>query len=253
MVPALKLLNDPPPGDQDSCYVESDLGITSLLRSVVAGSSRAAAYLDDGETFIHTSVVGVAEEPPLVVFEKSADALLNKQVLTTLEITLVTSDHGVPVQFSCRNPALIRYEGAEVFSASLPERILRLQRRGFYRLQGQPLLTLLKCQIVRQDKAETKILHPGIMDLSCGGLSIAVPNTEAKMEAGSRHKCLLELPAIGNIEMAVLVHGSREVVLPDGVEAHRYGVEFLNLDAKSVALIQRFITDEERRAKKPRR
>jgi c-di-GMP-binding flagellar brake protein YcgR len=115
------------------------------------------------------------------------------------------------------------------------------------------MLTLLKGRILREDQAETKILTPGVMDLSCGGISVAVPNTESKLEPGSRHKCTLELSTVGKIEAAVVVHGSREISLPDGVEAHRYGIEFLNLDAKSVALIQRYISEEERRAKKASR
>jgi hypothetical protein len=35
--------------------------------------------------------------------------------------------------------------------------------------------------------------------------------------------------------------------MPNNTPGRRYGVEFLNLEAKSVALLQRFINDEERR------
>ena len=35
--------------------------------------------------------------------------------------------------------------------------------------------------------------------------------------------------------------------MSDGARGRRYGIEFLNLEAKGVALIQRFINDEERR------
>ena len=42
---------------------------------------------------------------------------------------------------------------------------------------------------------------------------------------------------------ALLVHGSRDVTLPDGTAAQGYGVEFLNLDPTAEVLIQRFITE----------
>jgi c-di-GMP-binding flagellar brake protein YcgR len=203
---------------------------------------------------MHTSLLAVERDPPGFVFEQGPDTELNKRVLGTPQITLVTSDHGIPVQFTCQKPRLTEFEGTAAFSASLPDRVLRLQRRGFYRLQGQPLLPLLKCRILREDQAETKLLAPSVMDLSCGGISVAVPNTEAKLEPGSRHKCTLELATAGKIDVAVVVHASREISLPDGVEAHRYGIEFVNLDGKSTALIQRYIADEERsRAKKASR
>jgi hypothetical protein len=72
------------------------------------------------------------------------------------------------------------------------------------------------------------------------------------LERGSRHECTVELPALGKIDTAILVHGSRETLLPGDIAALLYGVEFLNLDAKDVALIQRYISDEERRTRKPR-
>ena len=249
MGPALKLLSEPPPGDEESCYIETAVGVASVLRSIVNTASRAVAYLDHGETFIHTSLLAVERDPAAFVFEQGPDAELNKRILSTAQITLVTSDHGVPVQFTCQKPCLTEFEGAAAFSASLPGRVLRLQRRGFYRLQGHPMLPLLKCRILREDQAESKLLTPGVMDLSCGGISVAVPNTEAKLEPGSRHQCTLELSTLGKIDVAVVVHGSRGISLPDGVEAHRYGIEFVNLDAKSIALIQRYISDEERKAK----
>jgi c-di-GMP-binding flagellar brake protein YcgR len=130
--------------------------------------------------------------------------------------------------------------------------VLRLQRRGFYRLPGHPVHTLLKCHIVRTDGAEPRSLRPAVTDLSCGGLSIAVPGSQPELERGSRHECTLELPTVGKIDTAILVHGSRETTLPGGIEGQLYGVEFLNLDAKDVALIQRYIADEERRTRKPR-
>ena len=252
MEPALKLLPEPPAGGEENCYVESRLGVVALIRSVASVGPRAAAYFEGGEKFIHTSILAVVEEPPSVVFEKSRDSELNKLLLSAPEVTLVTSDHGVPVQFVCSSPGLTRHGSEEAFSAPLPRRVLRLQRRDAYRLQGAPLLKQVTCHVFREDKADPKVIAPAVFDVSCGGISIAVPNGQPKIERESRHKCRIELPAFVRFDAGMLVHGWRDVTLPDGTAARCYGVEFLNLDPTAEVLLQRFITEEQRKMKKVR-
>ncbi len=251
MGPLLTLIGEPPPGDEDSCYIDTPLGVSSVLRSVAATGSRAVAYLGDDHTFIHTSLLAVEHEPPVLLFEKGPDTELNQRVLTTVKLTMVTSDHGVPVQFGVPTPTLTDFEGTEAFCAPLPRRILRLQRRGNYRLPGEPVHSLLKFQLVRGDRGN-EILTPPVMDVSCGGLSIALPVTEPELTAGSQHACTLEIPVLGKIETIVEIHASFAATLPGNREARRYGVEFINLEARHVALIQRYILYRERMKKKDR-
>ena len=213
---------------------------------------RAAAYLDDGQTFIHTSVLALDESAGTIVFERSGDAALNERVLSAPYVTIVTADHGVPVQFVCDAPRPALHENIAVFASPLPGRVLRLQRRDAFRLPGDPLLKRASCQLFRSDAAQNKTLAPAVLDLSCSGISIAITNNEPKLERESRHKCRIELPAFVRFDVGVLVHGSRDFALPDGTAAQAYGMEFLNLDATAEVLIQRFITEEERRAKKVR-
>ena len=251
MATGLKLLSEPTGGEQN-CYIESPLGVAALLRSVASVGPRAAVYLDDGETFVHTSVLAVDDKSGTMIFERSGDAGLNARVLAAPKVTLVTSDHGVPVQCVCRTPRPTRHDGAEAFSVPLPERVLRLQRRDAYRLPGDPLLKRATCHLFREDQARNKNLTPAVLDLSCSGISIAIPNSEPKLERESRHKCRIELPAFVRFDVGVLVHSARDFALPDGTAAQAYGMEFLNLDATAEVLLQRFITEEERRAKKAR-
>lgn len=248
----LKLLSEPPPGDDESCYVDSTLGIISILRSVAASGTRAAAYLDAGETFIHTTLLSVEQQPLMFLFEKGPDAAINELALSARKLTLVTSDRGVPVQFSCPRPALTRFEGADAFRAALPERVLRLQRREYYRLDGSPVHTLLQCTLVRGDEDTPALLKPAVMDVSCGGLALALPTTQPVLHEGTRHACTIAIPVLGGIEVVVEVHTSRKITLPTGAAAVRYGVKFLNLEVRYTALLQRYIVDQER-VKKTRR
>lgn len=247
--PRLDLLDAPASADEN-CYIDTPLGVIGVLRAIAAAGSRAAAYLDNGETFLPTTLIGVDGQPPVLFFEQGPDAALNAQLLETQKVTFVTADEGVPVQFSCVNPGIGSFEGEEAFCVSVPQRMLRLQRRSYYRLPGEPVHILLKCEIPCESHERPVVLKPAVLDLSCGGLAAAVPSTEPVLETGSRTLCAIELPGIGRIEAAIEVRATSEMLLPDGQLARRYGLEFVNMNNKNVALIQRFILEQQRARKK---
>lgn len=245
MGPRLTLL-DPPQGAEENCYISSSGEIRSLLRDVARSGARAAAYFDGDRRFIHTSLLGITMFPGRVVFEKGPDATLNAKLLETDKITFVTSHEDVPVQFSCRGPSHTRHEGTDAFRASLPERVLRLQRRGYYRLPGELMHALLKCELVPHS-GQAKHLRTAVFDLSCGGVGAAVPAAEPLLERGSVHGCHLELPGFGSIESPVIVRMIAEIVLPNGLRGTRYGLEFQNLGDADRALIERYILEHRSR------
>jgi c-di-GMP-binding flagellar brake protein YcgR len=213
-----------------------------MLREVARSGARAAANFDGDKRFIHTSLLGVTKFPARVVFEKGPDTTLNAKLLEADRITFVTSHEDVPVQFSCRAASLTRYEGTDSFRAPLPERVLRLQRRGYYRLPGEPTHALLKCELTPYS-AGARPVRAAIVDLSCGGLGAAVSASEPSLERGSVHGCHLELPGIGNVESPVVVRTAAEIILPSALRGIRYGLEFQKLDEAQRALLERYIVE----------
>ena len=241
MGPRLTLL-DPPRGAEENCYISGAGEIRSLLRDVARSGARAAAYFDGDRRFIHTSLLRIGAFPGRIVFEKGPDATLNAKLLDADRVTFVTSHEDVPVQFSCRAPAHTRYDGGDAFRASLPERVLRLQRRGYYRLPGELTHTLLKCELLPHD-SDDKHLRAAVFDLSCGGIGAAVPAAEPMLESGSAHGCHLELPGFGSIDSPVIVRVIAEIVLPNGLPGTRYGLEFKSLADSDRARIERYILE----------
>lgn len=240
MGPRLTLLDTSRTTGDD--YVDTAIGVAAVLRTVAATRARAVLYFDGADTFLHTSILGV--EPPAFYFEKGPDDRLNAAVQGASDMTLVTADRAVPVQFRVEGAEAASFEGADAFRAPLPERLLRLQRRDFYRLPG--IHTVMRCQIV-PGHAPEKLLSPLIIDLSCGGMALDIPVAAGLLPDGSRHTCTLDFPGLGRVDTPLYVCSSREVTMEGGVPGRRYGIEFLNLETKGVALIQRFINDEERR------
>ncbi|MES2561315.1 MAG: flagellar brake protein [Pseudomonadota bacterium] len=241
----LKILSEPAPGDAESCYVDSTLGIVSILKSLAAHKTQAAVYPDDGETYLQTSLLAVEVKPPGFFFETGSEAQTNQLALKAKQLTFITSEHGVRVQFTCATPEAVQRDGVSVFRAQLPERVLRLQRREYFRLDGTQVHSLLQCTLTRGDTSPGR-LKPAVLDVSSGGLALALSSGEPPLEIGTRHTCALEIPLVGRTDVLVEVHTARNIVLPTGAAAMRYGVGFMNLDVRFSTLLQRYIIDEER-------
>jgi c-di-GMP-binding flagellar brake protein YcgR len=247
----LKILSEPAPGDAESCYVDSTLGIVSILKSLAANKTRAAVYPEGGETYLQTCLLAVDAKLPMFFFQSGSESELNELALKAKQLTLVTSEQGVHVQFNCTTPEAVRHNEVNAFRAPLPERVLRLQRREYFRLDGTQVHTLLQCTLTRGDTSPGR-LKPAVLDVSCGGLALGLSSLEPPLEIGTRHTCALEIPLVGRTDVLVEIHTSTNITLPTGAAAVRYGVGFMNLDVRFSALLQRYILDEER-ARRARR
>jgi c-di-GMP-binding flagellar brake protein YcgR len=239
-------LLDPPKGAEENCYIDTPVGVHSVLRAVAAAGTRTAAYFDNGRSFIHTTLLAIEGAPAMLVFERGPDAGLNAALAKSARVTFVTSDQGVPVQFSCAGPTPTVYEGAPAFHVLLPGRILRLQRRGYYRLPGEPTHALLSCQLFPGNDYE-KATKVWVFDLSCSGLAAGVLASDPLLASDTSHGCMLELPTQGRIQAQVIVRGASGTMLPHGLEGRRYGLEFAGLGEKSVAMVQRYILERQRK------
>ncbi len=241
---------DAPASADENCYIDTPLGVASVLRAIAAAGTRTAAYMNQGEAFVLTTLLSVESQPPALIFERGADKTLNARLLKADKITFVTSDQGVPVQFSVGNPVAATFAGGEAFSVSLPHRVLRLQRRMYYRLPGEPIQGHLTCELACRTSERETVIKPVVMDLSCGGLAAVVPANAPVLETGSKNPCTIDLPGVGRIESMIEVRASSEAILPGGRPGRRYGLEFVNMNNKNVALIQRFILEQQRARKR---
>jgi c-di-GMP-binding flagellar brake protein YcgR len=245
-------LLDAPAGADENCYIDTPVGVASVLRAIAEARTRTAVYIDFGETLFHTCLLGVESEPAALYFDKGPDEAPNARLLECDRVVFVTSDQGVPVQFSCPAPRADSYQDFDAFSVPLPARVLRLQRRSYYRLPGEPVHGQVKCEIVVDgEEGETAqvLLTPRVLDLSCGGFGAGLSGTPA-LERGMRPTCRLDLPGVGKIEAMLEVRGATDIVLHDGLEGRRYGLAFVGLPPKGAAAIQRYILEQQRARKR---
>ncbi|MBZ0104467.1 MAG: flagellar brake protein [Sulfuricella denitrificans] len=233
--------------DLSNYTIHSRMEIIYILRALQHKNELVTAYFNQGQDFLLTSIIDVDPENGMVIFDYGANELLNKRILESDKIILVTTQDKVKVQFTTGRMHRIEYLGRPAFSAPLPGDLLKLQRREYYRLTT-PVINPIKCSIPQSGKAR---LDVAIADISLGGIAITHYQEYLRLEIGdSFDACRIQLPSIGTVTTNLEIRNEQEITMKNGTQNHRAGCMFVDLHPSQQAMIQRYIIklDRERRS-----
>jgi c-di-GMP-binding flagellar brake protein YcgR len=236
--------------DESRFRVESDVEIAYILRGLMKSGALVTAYFNAGRDFVVTAVLSVEPERGFVILDSGANRELNDRLLRNGEINVVSSQDGVRVQFASRRVEAVNFEGRLAFRIPIPESVVKLQRREFYRL-ATPLINPIKCEL---PGAQGQRVEMPIFDISLGGVCLAGERAGGPLEPGTLlDDCRIALPEAGVVQVSMCVRNSYLVTLKNGATSRRTGCEFVKLSAQQEAMLQRYIIrlERERRVKAP--
>lgn len=209
------------------------------------------AYIDNGEAFFLTSIVGVDEATNKLFLDAAQAEHFNKLATHAQRITLVTTHERVKMQIRINRTQPAQFGAHPALATLLPSRMLRLQRREYFRLEP-PLSAPIYCQFIATDEQEQqKEFNLTLADISGGGVSLIAPpgNSDFFPRDGLLHECRLDIPGEGVISVTLCVRKAIEFSSQNGQHSLRIGCEFLNLRGNHLTQIQRYITRIERERK----
>lgn len=236
------------PADYTKYLLHSKSEILFVLRALHADSDRITVYFNEGKDFLLTTLIAVDDGGVTIDYGSSGE--MNRRALTAEKLFCVASHDRVRVQFLLRGVARVDFQGSPAFRAALPETVLRLQRREYYRLTT-PVARPLKCQIpIPQADGKTVTVEVNVLDISGGGLAMMAPPEGVKVEPDTEFaNCRVELPEVGVLVAKLQVRNSFEVTLRNGSRITRMGCQFMNLPGPMLTLVQRYIIKVERERK----
>jgi len=244
----LPLKPDAPSADQSKYLVYSRLEIAMFLGTLCKAGSMVTAYFG-GDDFILTSIVAVRPQQDLVYVEYGADDAANRRALQSKKITFVAAHERIKLQFVADSLRHARFGGRDVFSMAIPQALLRLQRREYFRI-ATPLTRPLVCIIRPQATPPRPAVEVKIVDISCGGIAVIDSDTPAGIETGVCFRgSRILLPELGDVTADIMVRSTFEVVFRNGTKHKRAGCEFVGMHERERALIQRYINRLERERK----
>ena len=245
----LKIVAEILPADEFSqflLYGKSEM--LPVLRGLIEQVSQVTMMFTEGRDMVLTSLIRCDEDGLVLDFGASME--MNRNALKADKLFCVTQLGKVKIQFILRGVTQIEVDRRPAFFASLPESILRLQRRGHYRLSTS-IMHPLKCRIPLSDVDGSSVLVEGnVTDISGGGFCLAGLPPDVPLEPDMKISgCTIELPEIGSIVATLHLLRVMKTTNRSGVHSLRAGCEFINLPGSAERLIQRYIMKIERERK----
>lgn len=238
---------DIPDDDVSRYLVESKKEVAFILRSIAQKGEGLTAHFNQGNDFILTSIIEVDTDNDEVILDYGANESLDRRILDARKIVFITAQDKVRIQFTVSHIEKTSYEGDPAFKIDLPESLIKLQRREYYRL-STPITKPLICTFPLE---EGKKVDLAIADISIGGIGVINPPSNFKFEIGAKYQgCYFVLPEIGTIVATMQIRNAFEITMKNGSRTMRAGCMFVNLPGTMESMIQRYIIklERERRA-----
>lgn len=237
---------DAGPGDYSKYLIHSKTEIIFVLRAVMQKTELVTAYFNHGKDFFLTSILDV--EPDHVILDYGSNDALNRKVLASGKVVFLTSQDRVRVQFTTSHVEKVTYAQRDAFRIALPDAVLKLQRREYYRI-STPITIPLKCEVPLPQGGRVDV---SIVDISVGGIGIIGFPPELEIQVGATYPgCRIDLPEVGTIIATIQIRNVLDVTMKSGQVNKRSGCQFMDLPSNMQVLLQRYIIklERERRAK----
>jgi len=226
-------------GEESKYRISSSKEIQLTLHAIAQKKSVTFLYFNSAQRVLKTLLLAANEQGIWLDVGPNEDD--NNLILNSDSIAIVTMHHGAKVQLVCHQAAVAIYASHPAFYFPLPDQILRLQRREYFRLPTSTDAPL-KCIIPLPHLESERSDEITIMDISVGGLALICREQNVKLEAGEVYPdCKISLPGIGTLIATIRVKNLFDIASPGGAVCKHAGCEFVQLDGKMSMLLQRYV------------
>lgn len=212
--------------------------ITSLLE-LAKTPSLVNAYYNHGKAHQITTIIDVLADRDLVIIECGPDSDSNRELLAAGSATCLSKFNDIDIRFQLHELRKARYRGQSVFAAPIPDSLLRLQRREFFRVPA-PLIEPITCRFKTEEGDDLEL---PLADISIGGLGIIDAKQRYNGKVGTTLKAVtLTFPnGGGEMEVALEVRGVFMHSRMEGQREQRIGCSYIDLRHDQSSFIQRYV------------
>ena len=197
------------------------------------------AYFSEGAEFTLSTIIGVPDDSEELFLEPGPDKRANRNLLQARGILFVTHEGAVKIKFTTERIDETERNGIRVLRAGIPEFLVRLQRREFFRIPTS-VVNPVRCCFRFEDGRETTAT---LLDISIGGVCLLDDQQTLDFRPGKRYEdCRIELPGHGTLDVGLEVRNTAETnKVRNGKTVRRAGCQFLKLPPQGESIVQRYI------------
>ena len=237
--------------DYSQFLLHSKAEILAVLRTIIQKGAMITAHFDQGNSFLLTSMLALSADNRQFILDIGSNDEMNRRALLATKLIFTSVIDRVKIQLSLPGISQTQYQGRAAFLAEIPEKLLRLQRREYFRL-ATPIANPVKLNTIarRADGSAQRVEVP-LLDVSGGGIGLMVSPAQIELfERGTTlNECKMLLPEEGLLVATLCVRNSFNVTTRSGSHYVRVGCEFVALPSARLSMVQRYITRVERERK----
>ena len=232
-------------------FLDNPREITFFLDLLKKRGCILTAYLNDGRQFFLTSILAVDAASGTFLLDRPPAGEDILPVTTAKRVTLAGTLENIKLQLRLTALQDAAHNNQNALSAIIPERMLRLQRREYFRLEPphtQPVLCTLSATKIPD--ASQPLTLP-LSNISGGGVSLVAPTAYADFFRRDAlfQDCRLEIPDEGVILVNLRVRKTVEISPQKGHHSLHVGCEYIGLPGSRLMMIERYIARIERERK----
>jgi c-di-GMP-binding flagellar brake protein YcgR len=223
--------------------IKSKREMLSILQSIADQGSHVALFYGGGQSFILTNLLGVNEHG--IWLDVGPFPPENKLLLLSDKITFVSVHQNVKIQFVANDIENDLFENNEAFYMELPDYLLRIQRREFFRT-SIPSSTPIKCIIpIQPENPDDPVIMRAVplVDISGGGVGLLCGEHEATLLPKKVFpNCQISIPEVGILTVTIEARNGINFTTLNKVVHKRVGCRFIDMDNQMNILLQLYIT-----------
>jgi c-di-GMP-binding flagellar brake protein YcgR len=226
--------------------VESRREIVALLRQI-GEKNQLVRMLVHGEADVCvTSILEVDPDNDTFLLDRSIERDQNRRIQAASKISCETSLDKIRILFKLESVREVAYDNSTALEADIPETLVRLQRREFYRM-ATPVTNPVRVVVPLPEELGGGSATFPLADISCGGIAF-LDNKLMLGEAAGRtlEGCRLDLPDVGPVVTNLEIRNMQDVTLLNNKTARRFGCMFSGISRGNMGNVQRYITKLER-------
>lgn len=227
--------------------VHSRKEIIALLRNIGEKNQLVTMMIRGQAETCVTSVLGVDADSGTVYLDCAISNEQNGRIAAAGRISFETSLDKIRILFVAEQGVqAATHDGSPAFKMALPDSMIRLQRREYYRM-ATPVSNPVRAVIPMPfELGGGSNIFP-LADISCGGIAILDNKLMLGNTIGNTYQgCKIELPEIGTVTTTLRIRNSLDLTLLNSKTNRRLGCEFIDISRGNLANVQRYITKLER-------
>lgn len=233
--------------DNFSEYVLRDpLEVAAVLNGLIQQRCIVSAHPDGKRDFVLSTLLAADKSNGRLFFDPPGDDASRQKALAAASMTFSALLEKIKVQFSTMGLTAGEFEGHAALVAPWPEKVLRLQRREYFRLIT-PVAHSVVCNIPVPTDESVRTFEARVLDISGGGIGVLVPPKGLQLSTDMEFdECSLLLPEFGNVSTRLRIRSIFQVTNKNGMTMMRAGCQFVDLPRGAETVIQRYILKMER-------